>query len=168
MEKIFKVVELGKIFFNGKMQITDPCYSTDVWCTDKVQIKQGEYIAKAVIYDCGDWGKRVGELMINHISCPKKKAGNTIYHSIGVDSGQCGFFDYDEYEKVHPKAFVDEDEESEKWYNEVSKITLNGDECGLVGSMGVVSSSGYGDGCYNLYAGYNSKGEIVALRLRYI
>ena len=167
MEEIFKVIELGNIFFNGKMQVTDPCYSTDVWCTKQITIKQGEYIAKAVVYDCGDWGKRIGELTINHISCPKKKA-NRVYSSIGVDSGQCGFFDYDEYEKVHPKYFVDETEESKKWYDKVCDITLNGDWCGLVDDMGVVCSSGYGDGCYNLYTGYNSKGEIVALRLRYI
>lgn len=168
MEEIFKVIELGNIFFNGKMQVTDPCYSTDVWCTKQINIKQGEYIAKAVVYDCGDWGKRIGELTINHISCPKKKANNRVYSSIGVDSGQCGFFDYDEYEKVHPTYFVDENEESHKWYKNVCDITINGDCCGLVDDMGVVCSSGYGDGCYNLYAGYNSKDEIVALRLRFI
>lgn len=168
MEEIFKVIELGNIFFNGKMQVTDPCYSTDVWCTKQINIKKGEYIAKAVMYDCGDWGKRIGELTINHISCPKKKANNRVYSSIGVDSGQCGFFDYDKYEKVHPTYFVDETEESKKWYDKVCNITLNGDWCGLVDDMGVVSSSGIGDGCYNLYAGYNNKDEIVALRLKFL
>jgi hypothetical protein len=33
---------------------------------------------------------------------------------------------------------------------------------------GVVSSSGFGDGCYSLYEKKNAEGEVVALKIKYI
>ena len=38
----------------------------------------------------------------------------------------------------------------------------------MMGNYGAVSESGLGDGGYNLYAGYDNRGRITALRLRYL
>lgn len=159
---------------DGKLIATDPCYEPEKPYNHTVEVKKGEYIGRAV-YGVLDewWGERVIELTINHESTPKKKAVKLIGHC-AVDSGQCGFFLYDDYCKHHPEKT--ENEKSEKWYRNACKITLN-DKNHNVGVMlssdsrhrvGFVSSSGLGDGYYNLYAGFNNRGEITALRLRFL
>ena len=161
-------IELGNITLpKGKVIATDPCYDTDVWCTEKVDVKPGDYICRAKYGVYPGWGERVFELTINHITCPKKKAVKVI-GSCGVDSGQCGFFELDNYIENHPKM---ETEKSEEWYNRACDITLNDDEhcVGIMGVLdGVVASSGLGDGMYTLYAGYDNRGQITALRLRFL
>ncbi len=156
---------------NGKVIVSDPCYESINGHNRGVQLKEGTYTAKAK-YGVIDewWGERVVELTINHESCPKKKATSLIGWC-GVDSGQCGIFERENYDKYHPNI---DTPESEQWYQDVCNITLNDKKhnCGMVKSnkkiVGAVASSGLGDGAYDLYAGYNSKGEIVALRLRFL
>lgn len=167
--KITKVIELGTINIeSGKVQISDPCYNPDEWCSHTKEVKKGEYICK-VLKKSDGWGDRNGEIIINHVSTPKKKATDLICCPT-VDSGQCGFFDAEYYDKYHKKAFIDEDEEDKKWYRRIMDITLNdgNDNCGTIDGVGVLSESGWGDGMYDCYAGYNSKGEITALKLRFI
>lgn len=169
MKKNIKTLELGTINIeSGKVYATDPCYSTDTWCQKLVNVKAGKYICRAVISDEGDWGKRISELSISHIDNPKNLGKYILSNNIGVDSGQCGFFEKEYYEEFHNGHFIDENDKDKEWYDKVCNITLNGDMCGCVEDKGVVSESGYGDGCYTLYAGYNSKDEIVALRVRFI
>lgn len=171
MRNVIKEIELGKINLeSGSIFISDPCYNTDVWCTKYLpNIKKGEYICRATMVDEGSWGNRIAELTINHIKNSKNKSRTVIYHSIGVDSGQCGFFDYEYYNKHHNKSqYIDDTPEGKDWYERVCDITLNGDSCGTIDNLGVVSESGFGDGMYFLYAGYNSKDEIVSLRLKFI
>lgn len=171
--KIVKRVDMGNINIeSGKVQITDPCYDPDLWCSHIEKIKKGEYICKAVIIDGDDWGNRVAELTINHISTPKRRAEKLLCCP-GVDSGQCGFFDADYYAKYHKTECINDNKEDEDWYNKVCDLTChrgvaNDDCCGTIDNKGVVSESGFGDGMYDCYAGYNTKGEITALRLRFI
>lgn len=162
---------LGAFDLNeGKLIATDPCYTPDSSGNCEVEVKKGEYHAKAKYGKVGDWGERVVELTINHASTPKKKATTKI-GMCAVDSGQCGFFELEDYIKFHPNG---ETAESEAWYNRACKITLNDKRhnCGMMTSggkyVGAMSESGLGDGYYELYAGYNSKGEVTALRLRFI
>ena len=157
---------------NGKVIVSDPCYEPTNGYNRGVQLKEGTYTAKAKYGVISGWGERVVELTINHESCPKKKATRLI-GLCAVDSGQCGIFERENYDKYHPN-YTPDTPESEKWYNKVCDITLNDKKhnCGMVKSdkkiVGAVASSGLGDGAYDLYAGYNSKGEIVALRLRFL
>ena len=162
---------LGAFDLNeGKLIATDPCYQADERLNCKVDVKKGEYHAKAKYGTVGDWGERVIELTINHASTPKKKA-TTLIGMCAVDSGQCGFFELSDYIESHP---LRDSSYADKWYNRACKITCNGrrHRCGLMTNkgkaVGVLSESGIGDGFYELYAGYNSKGEITALRLRYL
>ena len=34
---------IGKKYFSGKIDITDPCYNKDVWCRTTATVKDGEY-----------------------------------------------------------------------------------------------------------------------------
>lgn len=155
---------------SGRIIATDPCYEPINGHNRGAEVKKGKYIAKAKYGVINGWGERVVELTVNHESCPKKKA-TTLYGWCAVDSGRCGFFERENYDKYHPKY---DTPESEQWYKDACEITLNDKKhnCGLLKSdkkiVGALASSGLGDGAYNLYAGYNSKGEIVALRLRFL
>lgn len=150
----------------GKVIASDPCYEPDIWCAHEVEVRKGDYIVKAVYGNVPDWGERVIELTINHIDTPKKKA-TKIIGCCGVDSGQCGFFESTNYRKNHPQVDTDK---SRAWYDRACKVTLNSKRhcCGMMGNYGAVSESGLGDGGYNLYAGYDNRGRITALRLRYL
>jgi len=74
-------------FANGKVMVSDPCYSLSTWCTKVVDVKKGDYIMSTSIRDEGDWGKRIGYLMVNHIDyqdvLPDDFIGN-----VGVDSNE--------------------------------------------------------------------------------
>lgn len=150
----------------GKVIVSDPCYEPDIWCAKEVEVRKGDYIARAVYGVVPGWGERVIELTINNVLTPKKKAVHLI-GACGVDSGQCGFFESTNYRENHPNK---ETRKSESWYNRACKVTLNSRKhnCGMMGQYGALSESGLGDGCYNLYAGYDNRGQITALRLRFL
>ena len=72
--------------------------------------------------------------------------------SIGVDAGLAGFF--------HNKPdYIDEE-----WGRFCDRVR-NGDTWLI--EDGFYSSSGYGDGCYGVYA-YKQDGAITALELRFL
>lgn len=148
---------------SGKIRISDPCYGRDVWCT-------------AVIENCasGQWDAAIVEkngivtrLVIKHSSLAKfpplrtlqvkpngivcwRKPWEEIDAAIGVDAGMCGFFDDAKY--VGWADFADF----------CYRISAGG-----VGVLpyGVVSQSGYGDGCYCAFKQTNKEGQVVALAL---
>lgn len=161
-----RAVDLGQIEIkNGKIQMSDPCYSPDLWCSHVTKVKNGKWNCKALVGIVPHgWGQRVVALEINHESTPKKKA-TTLQAVCPVDSGQCGFFDADYYNKQYQNADV-----NEKWYNKICKITCDDDNdcCGAIDGQGVVAASGIGDGVYDCYVGHNTSGEVTAMRLKFI
>ncbi|MBQ6518404.1 MAG: hypothetical protein IJI14_06775 [Anaerolineaceae bacterium] len=51
--------------FGENIDITDPCYSRDVWCRmNDVEIESGEYGCYVCRSDCGTWGTRVKTIAI--------------------------------------------------------------------------------------------------------
>ena len=169
---IAKTAEIGKVRFdNGKIVVSDPGYDLDTIWNRKLEVKKGEYTAHITYGDFKDWGERVSEIYINHSTTPKKKATTRIGRC-AVDSGQCGFFEFEDFKKFHPEH--ENNVNAEAWYWRACEITdkKENHRSGLMESLGkivgVLSESGFGDGCYWLYAGYNNRGEITALRLRFI
>lgn len=159
---------MEKINFNsGKIMVSDPCYSLSTWCNNILDIKKGEYVMSVESKNEGDWGCRNSVLQINHIDYMSVEPNEYIC-CVGVDSGQCGFFDYEYYAKYHKKDFVDEDVEDNAWYHRVCELTLNNPNYGIIDNMGCVSESGYGDGGYNVYVGCNENGEYVAVKIVFI
>lgn len=129
---------VGEIELNGTVDITDPCYDKDVWCRMTADCDAGLYKGYIeLVDDDNGWGTRVSSISIFK--------GNKIWNieemkligTIGVDAGLAGFFN-------NKKDFNDKE-----WEEFCSKIS-DGEAWCLYD--GIFSSSGYGDGVYNVYA----------------
>lgn len=169
---------------NGKIDITDPCYNKDVWCRiNDVQIKPGDYRCNYYIgaeldqYDiqevtelAKEFKRDVNEMIamesedIKHrcfvielqlkgrafqLDSPKWKK----LDDIGVDAGLAGFFwnkpDFDEDSWTHFCDSMD--------FNKIAYLNKD---------MGFWCSSGYGDGCYPVYA-IKENNKIIALKINF-
>lgn len=153
--------KIGTMDFHGSVDITDPCYNRDVWCrmTD-VKIRKGVYTCIAWHHKdkgtfdngepyCYDVIGIIGIYLDGVIPCQKdmKEIG-----SIGVDAGLAGFFhNKPDYTDDEWAAFCDRVRHGDAW---------------LI-KEGFYSSSGYGDGCYGVYA-YEQGGEITAIEIRFL
>ena len=153
--------KIGTMDFHGSVDITDPCYNRDVWCrmTD-VKIRKGVYTCIAWHHKdkgtfnngepyCYDVIGIIGIYLDGVIPCQKemKKIGD-----IGVDAGLAGFFhNKPDYTDDEWAAFCDRVRHGDAW---------------LI-KEGFYSSSGYGDGCYGVYA-YERGGEITAIEIRFL
>lgn len=51
--------------------------------------------------------------------------------------------------------------------NEGKKVLYTSDLFTSAGGRGIASESGVGDGCYDVYVGYNEAGQVVSIRLDY-
>ena len=79
-----------------------------------------------------------------------------------VDSGQAGFFESEIYRS-----------DSEEFYDEVCEITLADEAWGVIpNGMGVVSSTGFGDGGYAVFVergvGKGHNGKIASIEIVFI
>lgn len=153
--------KIGTMDFHGSVDITDPCYNRDVWCrTTDVKIRKGVYTCIAWHHKdkgtfdngepyCYDVIGIIGIYLDGVIPCQKdmKEIG-----SIGVDAGLAGFFhNKPDYTDGEWAAFCDRVRHGDVW------LTKDG----------FYSSSGYGDGCYGVYA-YKQGGEITAIEIRFL
>ena len=91
--------KIGTKYFEGTVDITDPCYDKDVWCRMTAEVKAGEYEcriwrhAKKMEYNGREYNDvRVGKIGIYLDGImPNVKLMKQI-GSIGVDAGLAGFF----------------------------------------------------------------------------
>ena len=154
---------------SGRITISDPCYeeiSERLNC--EIKAKKGtwkaevdyndEYRCKNLIASCLDFNKLDVKRMKNF--------------GIGVDSGQAGVFDSQHYrddkvvencQRIHGEIIC----EDEPWYSICCDRTLSKDNAGSI-PYGVVSSSGYGDGCYDVMIYYNEKEEAIKVEIEFI
>lgn len=156
-----ELTQLGNFSIAGKMRVSDPCYKPDVWCSGVLDTKPGIWEAAVLILDneaTRGWGDRVAVLAAKHKDCPLPLVTHTINNTAdglspllstdwkiadfetGVDSGQAGFYDDNNF--VARNGGEDDD-----WYDEMCNITLSKANAGVFAD-GVVTSSGYGDGGY--------------------
>ena len=77
----------------------------------------------------------------------------------GVDSGQMMISDYNYYVR---------NQSSERWYNRVCDITCSDKEFGILDRKAVVSSSGFGDGMYDVISYSDPEGRIVSIKVVFI
>lgn len=151
--------KIGTKYFEGVVDITDPCYDKDVWCRMTAEVKAGEYTccvwrhAKKMKYN----GREYNDIRVGIIGIyldgiiPNTKLMKEI-GEIGVDAGLAGFFmNKPDYNDEEWGDFCDSIRKGDVWIKD----------------EGFFSSSGYGDGCYPVYA-YKIDGEIVALEIRFI
>lgn len=155
---------MNKIKLGKEVMISDPCYSDPTWCQHKLKdVLPGEYSVYNKYFDGGEWGVRNSMLIAVHQDYEMvdnlrwKECTRAV---IGVDSGQAGIFDLPYYRKDSVfeneeseflKGYrVKNDEEGEVWYAHMCDRTLGENGWGHF-ENGVVATSGYGDGSYNLY-----------------
>ena len=160
---------------SGKVVLSDPCYDLGTWCQGVVNnVKNGEWLADAEHVD--SFGNRVAVLISYHKDYPATPDdimdGELLPFDGGVDSGQFGHFDYDGYredETVQGVERISEDIicEDEPWYSICCDRTMSNDGFGVI-PLGVVSSSGYGDGSYPSYGIKNEEGEYVGFATMFI
>lgn len=164
MSKTFKIK-------SGKIVLSDPCYELGTWCQGVVDnVKNGVWSA-SVNYE----NNRVSVLNIYNIEEAIKQPniinateiGAELPYICGVDSGQFGFFDYDDYLnnnliKEHDLECEDfgTNRDDDLFYRACCYLTLGEEKWGTL-PTGVVSSSGYGDGTYICYGVVNDNKEYV-------
>ena len=161
---------MNKIKLDSSVAVSDPCY--DIAELIIGNLLPGNYISFALGVKCGDWGDRVSTLACVHESFAEKKLKWHERGAIGVDSGQAGIFDpktykndesvankeaYDFGENYHPQ------DEGDRWYRVWCNMTIGDPGWGTY-DKGVVSSSGIGDGCYDVYVA-KSEGKIVGIHI---
>lgn len=128
---------VGTIELGTKVDITDPCYDKNVWCRMTTDCEPGTYKGYVEMSDEGDWGMRVATISIFKGDKMWGVEEMESIGTIGVDAGLAGFFnDKPDFNDDEWSEFCDKIEEGDAWnlYN------------------GIFSSSGYGDGCYEVYA----------------
>lgn len=145
---------IGKKYFYGTVDATDPCYNHDVWCRmNGIPVCDGEY-------DCVIWKtqepdepSRVARIGIYLRGIVPVQDKMECIGEIGVDAGLAGFFmnkpDYSDAEWV---ALCD--------------LLSNGDA--WIRSEGFFSSSGYGDGGYDVCAYKQPDGRASALEIVFL
>lgn len=140
-------VYVGEIRLDGKVDITDPCYNKDVWCRITMDCQPGNYKGYAYISDEGDWGKRVAMLSIFKDGKKKDLKKMKFIDSIGVDAGMAGFFrDKPDYPGGNWHGFLVE----AGAYNAEGEWDYSRRVYSI--DYGIFSESGFGDGCYEVYA----------------
>lgn len=129
----------------GELLLSDPCYNPDGNCNSVVQNSaNGKWNGSVHLTDIRGWGRRVAVLEAEHEDFLQKRIiSTTIDGDLGVDSGQMGIFDAVKY-PVEPREYDNE----EAFYRRVCEMT---NPAGVIDNFGIVSSSGFGDGCYDFH-----------------
>jgi len=163
--KVIKYVN----FTNGKVIVSDPCYDYKLIkkCGKIVDVLTGQWKVEVEYSKDISWGLRVGKLKLCHEKYNLAHKDHLISNDIGVDSGQCGIYDYD----LYPKGDTGEYDDLNSFYGKACQLTIceNGTEeyntFGIINQKGVVSSSGWGDGCYELWGNCAEDGKYFYLEL---
>lgn len=162
-----------KIKLGSEVVVSDPCYQIPTWCQAQVDgVLPGTYSTSTKRTSTDGWGNRISYLVCIHDDyCGQ--AGDLKWKrynaEIGVDSGQAGIFSKDSYRNdsiVDSIGLGDGDvsffgqlpwsemghnkETGEQWYQAMCSRTLGTNQWGTY-DEGVVTSSGLGDGSYDLY-----------------
>ena len=170
-----KTIKLG-----NEVVVSDPCYDLPTWCQAVVKnVLPGNYRTLVVKNDEGDWGIRCSRLIAIHEDYAhqdEKFRWSRYPASIGVDSGQAGIFSIETYRKDELAEQMGQGdgegfgsgwatEEGDKWYERICTRTLGKEQWGTY-SEGVVSSSGIGDGSYELLVA-TKKNKVVGFTINF-
>lgn len=152
----FKKKYVGTKHFGPTIDITDPCYNKDVWCRiNGLEIKEGDYNCIAWI---DEENKRVAiaGIYLKNTRLPDAIQMKCI-GDIGVDAGLAGFF-------------MNKPDYTDNQWSEFCDRTFKPDGRGnrkdaWIFDEGFFTSSGWGDGCYDVCVAENKKGEVYAVEI---
>ena len=154
---------IGSFMTNNCIIVTDPCYNYNEGQIIENALP-GEWIANIVVSDEREWGMRVAELIAMNVdSSFNDYEWNKSDIEVGVDSGQAGIFD----SFMYPRGDTGDFDDKNSFYGKVCDLTLKTPKSAGVLSYGAVSSSGYGDGGYDLYT-VTQNGKVVAAKIVFI
>ena len=164
---------MDTITLGNKVVVSDPCYTIPTWCQAVIEnVLPGEYVCYVQKAKKHFWGDRISKLIAIHSDYQNKNTWIPYPADIGVDSGQAGIFDFntyrdDEYAKTIPHGDGEdlkiEDQSGDKWYCKMCSRTLGHTQYGSYPN-GIVSSSGLGDGSYELFV-LKHAGQIVGFKI---
>ena len=172
---------MKKIKLGNKVVVSDPCYTIPTWCQIIVDdVLPGYYEPSICRINLDDWGNRISGLSCVHedyIGKENELKLNWVEHSgiVGVDSGQAGVFSMESYRN---DAMVGEEpvfdfgdsfdrEMGDVWYRMCAHKTLSEKSWGVY-DEGVVTSSGVGDGSYDLYVLKNNEDKVVGFCIDFL
>lgn len=129
----------GKIILGEEVRVTDPAYGMETWCAATIKdVLPGDWNCRLwkVEYDTEwngrkDLDVRVASIEIRHEGYEDEDlyfADELMDADIGVDSGQCGFFDKRKFEEV-----CSDEEKKERFYDEVGDMTQCTEERDILG-----------------------------------
>ena len=157
--------KIGTITLSDTTYLSDPCYGTDTWCNDVIATIPGEYnvyITRSESKD-GFFKDRITSLIAIHkdyVKFLKRLPNNDKYTiSCGVDSGTCGIFNGEYFEKHHDDLHANDD-----WYDQ-NVMTM--DDFKITDGLGAICSSGCGDGFYPAFAEYEGE-NAFAIRIKFL
>jgi len=174
---------VGKfVIESGKVLITDPIYDSEDgdFGILTIDVKSGEW--QGYVSKTNDKYTKIMEFITYHVDVDKRDLETVKLGSVSVDSGQCGIFDakyFKDDNNVGDKKLAKADqffanEKGEKWLRMCEYAT--GDyanyktkelklPCDVINN-GIVCASGYGDGVYPVFGGYDNN-EITYLMISF-
>ena len=165
------VRKIGKINLGKDVCVSDPCYDKTIWCMRQLHnVKPGVWDVEAAIGEIDCWGERIYILTLYHEDFEITKRDLPLwenYGSLGVDSGQMSVFDdpYYGWDFTYSKS---RSEAKDDFYKACCRITSSplGISIYYAGekAVGVVTSSGCGDGLYPLSV-VIEQDKIVAMQI---
>jgi hypothetical protein len=143
-----------------------------------MNVLPGGWRAKVEFFEDHDWGRRVSRLTAwkTDLQPILETDWQHVPHCVDVDSGQAGFFDLEHY----PEGETGKCGDLNTFYGRACATSHTKEEgftAGRIDDFGVVASSGFGDGGYNLEAVFKGKitdpylfehTDAIALRVTFI
>lgn len=160
IRKHYGTIELGK-----SVILSDPCYEPDIWCSAQVNnMIPGIYDCYADFTEIEHWGTRVTRLVIMIDNPPHEapKKVKEVSACLAVDAGVFGIYD----EKYFRKK---KSENPDAWY-ERNVLSWVMKEEGFIceDAKGFITTSGFGDGCYNAYCHLDDHGKVYKIEVVFI
>ena len=159
MKQRIGTIKLDEIVF-----LSDPCYGTESKWNCTMEMVPGDYAVFITRTEANMIEGRISSIYVVHTDFYKKfkKRPNDDHEMLrcAVDSGTCGIFSADYFEKYHDVDGVDDN-----WYEE---NVIKMDEFKITDEKGAICSSGLGDGLYPVFAEYENGGRAFALRIKFI
>jgi len=148
--------EVGIIRINDapiNMIITDPCYKIGTWCTARLSVKPGDYKCFVEYYFDKEYNySYVASMEARHVDSLDIVPTLESDEDIGVDSASCGIYNLSYYIN----------------HSESCKIPIPYGSYYRLTNKGLTCISGFGDGRYSLYLGYNKQSQIVSVKVKFI
>jgi len=167
---------LGSIVLCGPVVVSDPSYDRSVDCMTVLHnVEQGIWHVRTCIDTLDTWGKRLYILELFHSCVPEDQQGNMSWKKtfeLGVDTGTMSVISDTYYRRRYGSEISFETNFLAKNNFSETCRKLKDKYAGIYKKnnkpIGVICSSGIGDGSYPLYVVKNKKKKVIAMRISFM